>query len=82
MLNLELIGTNNAGLNVFQAKSRLTGKLNTMALPVTVAQIEQWKASRRLIQQCFPTLTDQEREFLLTGSTEEEWHSIFGEEEA
>lgn len=33
------------------------------------------------IQDAFPFLTDNEREFILTGITAEEWDELFGEEE-
>jgi hypothetical protein len=34
-----------------------------------------------LIQDAFPTLTADEREFILTGITSEEWDEIFPEED-
>lgn len=33
-----------------------------------------------LIQDAFPTLAADEREFLMSGITKEEWESIFGKE--
>ena len=81
MMKIEFVGTDSNGLNLFRAKSAFTGKLNTMALPVSPAQIAAWQGGRRLIQECFPTLSDDEREFLMSGSTPEEWDAVFGQEE-
>jgi hypothetical protein len=33
-----------------------------------------------LIQNVFPDLNTDQREFLMTGSTPEEWNAVFGEE--
>lgn len=65
------------------AKSILTGKTNTMELPnsVTVERIHTWRDSRQLVQNAFPELTADQREFLLTGATPEEWDAIFGADE-
>lgn len=43
----------------------------------------QWDAWQNgaLIQNAMPELTADEREFLLTGMTPEEWDATFGEEE-
>lgn len=35
----------------------------------------------RMIQDVFPMLTPMDREFFLTGATEEDWKNTFGEEE-
>jgi len=63
--------------------SPFTGKVNTMVLNVTEAQIDELDSpNRRLIQQIFPNLTSGEREFILTGYTQEDWDTIFaGSEE-
>jgi hypothetical protein len=39
-----------------------------------------WK-SGMLIQEAFPTLNAEQREFLMTGITPDEWTRVFGEEE-
>jgi hypothetical protein len=65
-------------------KSMYSGKENTMDLPtVTQERLEQcWSqnASRegKHIQEVFPELSADEREFLMTGSTPEEWEEMFG----
>lgn len=40
-----------------------------------------WEYKNEPIQDAFPSLTAAEREFLISGSTEEEWNEMFGEEE-
>jgi len=53
-----------------------------MNLPVTQEEMNDWNAcATMLIQNAFPNLTDDQREFILTGSTKEEWDNAFGEEE-
>lgn len=65
-------------------RSPLTGKVNTMDLDVTQAQLDELKlpgSQRRLVQEIFPNLTPAEREFLLTGYTQEDWEFMFPPEE-
>ncbi len=59
-------------------KSVFTNKTNEMDLPITPERIQAWRNSRTLIQDAFPDLTADQREFLLTGATPEEWKSVFG----
>lgn len=57
--------------------SSFTGKENVMILDVTPEQINAWQ-NGELIQNAMPHLSPEEREFLITGSTPEEWEAIFG----
>ena len=50
----------------------LTGKINTFDLPVTQEQIDKWKAGLP-IQDAMPELNDSQREFMITGITDEIW---------
>tara|TARA_R100000773_G_C4199947_1_gene102780 strand:- start:762 stop:974 length:213 start_codon:yes stop_codon:yes gene_type:complete len=69
----------------------LTGKKHSMNIDVTEEQISSWEAeqdrisplyfSRRLIQDAFPNLSADEREFIKTGITPEEWDNMCQEEE-
>ncbi|MDQ3398543.1 MAG: hypothetical protein M3511_12390 [Deinococcota bacterium] len=59
--------------------SPITGELNTMNLPLTPEQVEAWRAGA-LIQDIMPHLSAQEREFLVSGVTPEEWRRVFGDE--
>lgn len=56
--------------------SPFSGKDNVMSLNITPEQIERWRAGE-LIQNVFPHLTPDEREFLMTGITPDEWAATF-----
>lgn len=58
-------------------RSAFTGAIHTLDLPVTEAQLERWNGGE-LVQDVFPHLTAPEREFLMTGITEDEWNEVFG----
>ena len=58
--------------------SDLTGNTSSMEIDVTNEQIALWKGGE-LIQDVMPDLTPDEREFIMTGSTSEEWDAAFGE---
>ncbi len=58
--------------------SVITGKENTMNLPITQEQLQQWQLGG-LVQDVFPDLDVNQREFLISGSTPEEWEETFGE---
>ena len=61
--------------------SPISGKVNSLDLNITVEQLAEWQAGA-YIQNAFPNLTPDEREFLKTGITAEEWGAMFaGEEE-
>jgi hypothetical protein len=60
--------------------SPLTGKKNTMRIPVTQEEIDYWHVSGRSVQSVFPDLTADQREFLMTGLTPEDWDEMFNED--
>jgi hypothetical protein len=53
-------------------KSMMTGIERTRNINVTPAQLRAWEGGA-LIQEAMPNLTSEEREFLMTGITQEEW---------
>ena len=57
-----------------------SGVTRTLDLPVTEEQIEDWNAGT-LIQEAMPQLSADDREFVMTGVTPEEWAIEFSEEE-
>ncbi|MGV8863275.1 MAG: hypothetical protein ACOH2T_19175 [Pseudomonas sp.] len=64
--------------------SLLSGIARTMELNITQAQLDEFALpihERRPIQDIFPDLTSDEREFLLTGCTPDEWDAMFGNTE-
>ena len=64
---------------VISKKSPVTGKMNTMDLNVTHDQLLSWQRGRH-IQNVMPQLTPDEREFLISGCTPEDWKELFGED--
>jgi hypothetical protein len=61
--------------------SIFTGIKRTLEIDVTEEQIQAWRSGSDLIQTIMPHLTPDEREFLMTGTTSEEWDENMGEEE-
>lgn len=62
-------------------QSPISGKIHSLDLDITEEQVATWQ-SGVLIQNAFPNLNADEREFLMTGITAEEWEAMFeGEEE-
>ena len=60
--------------------SPFTGKVNTMDIAVTEDQLARWEGGE-LIQRAMPNLSPSEREFIMTGITNDEWDSVsVGEE--
>ena len=66
-------------------RSVLSGKNNTMDLPVTEQQLLDWLGTPdcpgRLIQDVMPHLSVQQREFLISGCLPEEWETICSDSE-
>ena len=52
--------------------SALSGKITTKELDITHEQLNRWRQGE-LIQNVFPNLSSNDREFLMTGITPEEW---------
>ena len=59
-------------------RSSLTGEVNTKEINVTPAQIAAWEGGE-LAQNAFPNADSDEREFIMTGYTDYDWNSMFGE---
>lgn len=58
----------------------LTGTTRTVDLPVTAEQMALWATGRPLLQDCFPDLAPDQREFIKTGITAEEWRDAIGDD--
>ena len=56
-----------------------TQKENTMELDITQAQLDRWQ-NGELIQNVFPYLTADEREFIKTGIAPDSWDVYLNEE--
>ena len=60
--------------------SMFSGVERTIDLPITEEQLAAWKGGT-LIQEAMPQLSADEREFVMTGVTSEEWDREFGTDE-
>lgn len=57
-----------------------SGIVREMDIDVTNEQIDEWMTGGN-IQDVMPHLTDDEREFIMTGMTSEDWESVCAEED-
>ena len=56
--------------------SPFSSATNSMEIAVTQSQLDAWQAGT-LIQDAMPNLSADEREFIKTGITPEEWDAMF-----
>ncbi len=61
--------------------SFLSKKTHTREIDVTSEQLKAYAEGGLLIQDALPHLSADDREYLITGSTPEEWDEAFGGEE-
>jgi len=57
-------------------KSVLTNRLNTREIPIDPEKFDAFLKGDALIQDVFPELSVDDREFILTGITPEEWQVL------
>ena len=63
-------------------KSPFTGIVNEMEIPnASHEQMGRFNRGEDLIQNIFPKCNADEREFIKTGITAEEWEKMFGDDE-
>ena len=62
-------------------KSLISGRVQTMDIPVTQAELDAYYATEVSIQDQFPQLTPEQREFIKSGITAEEWATLPKEED-
>lgn len=62
-------------------KSMLSGIERSIDLPITEEQVRRWNAREGYIQEIFSNLSADEREFIMTGISAEEWDDTFKEAE-
>lgn len=63
---------------IIKKKCIITGKINELDLPVTQTQINNWR-SGMLIQDAMPNLNTFQREFIMTGITNDTWKKHLNE---
>jgi hypothetical protein len=63
--------------------SKISGTTRTKEIAITQAQLRELEdpQRKRLIQQICPDISPADREFLLTGITEEEWENMWADGE-
>ena len=62
-------------------KSVISNIERTRNIPVNPDDYFAWQAGHASIQELMPYLTDSDREFILSGITDDEWSTMFAEEE-
>lgn len=60
-------------------RSMMSGQERSREIPVTQAQLDSWR-NGNLIQDAMPNISAEDREFLMTGITPEEWEETFGKD--
>lgn len=61
---------------LIKRKSPFSGNVNELEINVTQEQLDDWK-SGTYIQYAMPYLSADDREFIMTGITKEEWDATF-----
>lgn len=82
------IGNKFSGFEFFDCKpscivtriSPYNGDINNLVMDITEEQYTKW-CNGMLIQNAFPHLTVEEREFILTGLVDEQFEKFLGSEE-
>ncbi len=67
-------------MQIVDRVSPISGNTNSMFILLDVEDYKRWRLGQGLIQDCLPYLSADEREFLMTGITPEEWSTAFGKE--
>lgn len=73
---------NTDGTTTLTRSSTLTGDYNSVVLPTTADKLYAWyRGEETFIQDFFPELNADEREFVLNGITSQEWDSLWGSDD-
>jgi len=62
---------------LIERRSIFSGKINSQEIDVTQDQLDAWTGGE-MIQNAMPNLSPDEREFIKTGVTAQEWEKAFG----
>lgn len=77
----EGIKFNSDGTAIVTKRSLLSNTMHKATLKMTFKEYGKWFHKGGLIQDVLPHLTKEEREFLMTGATPEEWDKAFKDDE-
>jgi hypothetical protein len=61
-------------------KSQISGIVRSKEINITPEQLKAWE-NGALIQRVVPQLSESDREFIISGSTDEEWEETFKRED-
>jgi hypothetical protein len=64
---------------IIRRTSKFSGITREVELPVTVAQMGRFESGLETLQDIFPNLNVDDREFIKTGITADEWDQMFAE---
>ena len=73
---------NNDGTAIVTATSTFSGEERTRTMRMTKAQYNVWIHTNTIIQMALPQLSANDREFLTSGITQEEWDKMFKTQES
>jgi len=62
--------------------SAITGTVRIVDIPVDPNDLLSWEQGAVNIQDAMPYLSDNDREFILTGITSDEWDTAFADTES
>lgn len=62
-------------------RSEISGEIHARELNVTAEQLRAYEYEGVLLQNAFPQLNAEEREFIKSGITGAEWDELFGDDE-
>ena len=60
--------------------SNISGKTTTREIDVTEDQLVRYENREGLVQDIMPDISPDDREFIMTGITPEEWDEVFPDE--
>src|SRR5262245_23578820 len=65
----------------YTRQSTATNKIHTREIPIKMEDFLKWQRGEGCIQTIAPYLSADDREFLISGTTPEEWAELFGEDD-
>ena len=74
----DIVAFHEDGTATITKRSIVTGMTHSRTVVMTKEQYESWTNRGVLVQNAFPELSVDEREFLMTGITPTEWKHTFG----
>ena len=80
LLSVETFGGAESSEALIKAQS-FSGRISSMVLELTDAQLYDWAVDGVAIQQAMPNLSPEEREFLMSGTRQDEWDALYSETE-